>query len=83
MHPSSIILLAIRLDERAKCIEEPAMTVKLLLVLLLETENDLDWACTRGDFACLGHHHARCVSKDSFSLEDQCTEIRLTRIYAQ
>lgn len=65
MYPSSIILLAIRLDERAERIEEPAMTVEFLLVLLLETENDLDWACTRGDFACLGHYHARCVPKDS------------------
>jgi hypothetical protein len=37
-HPGA---LTVGLDQRAERIEEPAVTVELLLVLLLETEYDL------------------------------------------
>lgn len=40
----------IGLDEWAKGIEEPSMAVQLLLVLLLEAENDLDWTSTGRNF---------------------------------
>lgn len=53
--------LTIRLDERAKRVEEPPMTVELLLVLLLEAENDLDGARAVRGFTSLSHHDAGCV----------------------
>jgi hypothetical protein len=37
-------VLTIGFDQRAKSIEEPTVTVELLLVLFFETENDLDRA---------------------------------------
>lgn len=43
-----------RVDERSECIEEPSMTVELLLVLFLQAENNLDGARTRRDLARVG-----------------------------
>ena len=40
------------------------MAVQLLLVLLLQTKEDLHGACTRGHFACLGHDNLRSVLKN-------------------
>jgi hypothetical protein len=59
----------IGLDQGAKGVEEPAMTVEFLLVLFLETENDLNGASASGDLASIGYDDLRGV------LEDMCSDI--------
>lgn len=48
--PQCIGELTIGLDKRTKGIEEPPMTVELLLVLLLQAENDLHRARSLRNF---------------------------------
>ena len=47
----------VRLDQRAKRVEEPSVTIELLLVLLLQTEDDLNRAGTLRNFASLRNDH--------------------------
>lgn len=51
-------------DERPKGIEEPAMGIKLLLVLFFEAEEDLNGACTSGDFSCVRDDDLGSILKD-------------------
>ena len=46
----------IGLDERPKRVEEPSVTVQLLLVLLLQAENNLHGTCSLRDFTRIGHN---------------------------
>jgi hypothetical protein len=50
-----------RLDQRAKRIEEPSVTVQLLLVLLLEAEQDLDRTGSWRHLATVGNDDVGCV----------------------
>lgn len=47
----------IRIDQGTKSIEEPAVAVKLLLVLLLQTEDDLNRTGTRRHFSSIRDHN--------------------------
>ena len=38
------LVCTVRFNQRTERIEEPSVTVQLLLVLLLEAEYDLNWA---------------------------------------
>lgn len=40
-------MLTVRIQKGTECVEEPAMTVELLLVLFLQAEQDLNWTGTR------------------------------------
>jgi len=57
------------LDERSKSIEEPAVRVEFLLVLLFKAEDDLDGNAASGDFASLADDNLRGV------LEDMCGDV--------
>jgi hypothetical protein len=56
--------LTIRLNKRTKGVEEPPMTVELLLVLLLQAENDLHRARSLGYFACVGNDDVGGIPKE-------------------
>ena len=49
------------MDERAKGVEEPPMAIQLLLVLLLQTKENLHGASTSGHFARLGYDDLRSI----------------------
>ncbi len=54
--------LTVRLDQRTKGVEEPSVTVQLLLVLLLQTEDDLNGAGTLRDLAGICDNNIRSIS---------------------
>lgn len=49
-------------NEWTKSVEEPSMAVQFLLVLFLQTEDDLDWTWSRRDLASVCDDDLRCVS---------------------
>lgn len=56
------------LDERAEGVEEPPMTVELLLVLLLQAEDDLNRTCALRHFTLVRDDDMGSVPKvDSVS----------------
>lgn len=54
--------LTVRLDQRTKGIEEPSVAVQLLLVLLLQTEDDLNGASTLRYLARICDNDIRSIS---------------------
>ena len=52
----------VRIQKRAECIEEPPMTVELLLVLLFEAKKDLDRASSLRYFSRLCDDHTGSIS---------------------
>lgn len=50
-------------DQRPKCVEEPPVTIELLLVLLLQAEEDLNWASTRRHLSGVGYYDLGGESK--------------------
>ena len=74
------------MNQGAESIEEPAMTVELLLILLLEAEQDLDRTGSSGHLAIFGHHNVRGVPLDEVRITTKClhdTKDGLTRKYGQ
>lgn len=65
--------ITIWINQWTKCIEEPAVAVEFLLVLLLETEYDLNGASSLRHLARVGNDYARSVSeKDSENVSVGC-----------
>ena len=58
--------LTIRFDEGAKRVEEPPMTVQFLLVLFLETKNDLNWTRPLGNLTRIGNNDRSGISRKAF-----------------
>ena len=62
-HSVHMVEHTVGFDQWTECIEEPPVTVELLLVLLLQAEDDLDGTGTHRDLACVGDHDAAGISR--------------------
>ena len=73
----------VRVYQGPKCVEKPAMTVELLLVLLLQAENNLYRTRSLWDLASLGNDNARSIPKmDCENPKLHYSEIAYSKIWA-
>lgn len=77
------MLLTVGLDQWPERVEEPSMTVQLLLILLFQAENNLDGTSSLGNFSGVCHHYMRGIPTERFEDVEFVVVKGLTRRYVQ